>query len=567
MKFEGIDNEPDIEKVRTKAREMAVRITALEAEVEILLGRLGRLVNELATAQNRDRQQVLNFEIKRLNEQIAAKNKELFGSSRSERRKPRTADQEQSKEGKEKKEKKKQTGHGPTEQPNLPLETETHKLDEADQICPNCEGALPLPEFKDQTEDSVQITMVERRVIMVLHKKQKYRCTCCGHIEAALGPEPLLPGGLYSPEFAVGVAVDKYTDHLPLERQVDRFERIGLVVTSQTLWDMLVALYTLLLPSYLALHKRLLEEDVLGADESPWRLMGTGNSKKWWVWALTGKDAVFYNLAATRGKAGARQLLQEFDGVLMADGYGVYKALEKDGLSPQESLLALLAAQEAAGDGGEKVASFPIPRYTLAGCWMHARRGLIQAEKNHPAASGALDLIAELYRIEGQAEEEAGGDAGRLLERRKVLRNTASREVIRKLRAWADEQRPAPGLKLEQAIGYLNNQWTWLVRFLEDPRIPLDNGASERAMRGPVLGRKNHYGSRSELGTRVAALFYTLCETCDLLEVDPSAYLLAATLGAKANPGAVLLPHTFAAEQAAKAEVDAAEAAAGATTP
>ena len=75
---------------------------------------------------------------------------------------------------------------------------------------------------------------------------------------------------------------------------------------------------------------------------------------------------------------------------------------------------------------------------------------------------------------------------------------------------------------------------------------------AERAVRGTVLGRKNHYGSHSELGTRVAALFYTLTETCKLLEIDPAAYLLAAALRAKADRDDVWTPMRWKAELLAK---------------
>ena len=81
-----------------------------------------------------------------------------------------------------------------------------------------------------------------------------------------------------------------------------------------------------------------------------------------------------------------------------------------------------------------------------------------------------------------------------------------------------------------------------LTRFVEDPRIPLDNNAAERALRGPVVGRKNHYGSRSLRGTEVAAAFYTLCETARLVGVDPRAYLLRAVYAAIGRPGTITFP-------------------------
>jgi transposase len=87
--------------------------------------------------------------------------------------------------------------------------------------------------------------------------------------------------------------------------------------------------------------------------------------------------------------------------------------------------------------------------------------------------------------------------------------------------------------------------WRGLTRFLADPRIALDNNATERALRGMVGGRKNHYGSRSKRGTEVAALFYSLIESTKLCGVEPKAYLLYATRAALETPGTVTLPHAL----------------------
>jgi transposase len=91
--------------------------------------------------------------------------------------------------------------------------------------------------------------------------------------------------------------------------------------------------------------------------------------------------------------------------------------------------------------------------------------------------------------------------------------------------------------------GFLHPQR--LARFLDEPRIALDNNATERALRGMVVGRKNHYGSRSKRGTEVAALFYSLIESAKLCGVEPKAYLLCGTRAALENPGTVTLPHTL----------------------
>ena len=79
--------------------------------------------------------------------------------------------------------------------------------------------------------------------------------------------------------------------------------------------------------------------------------------------------------------------------------------------------------------------------------------------------------------------------------------------------------------------------------------MPLDNNATERALRGPVVGRKNHYGSKSRLGTQVAATLYSVLETAKLHAIDPAKYLAAAVVAA--DRGEVLLPWDYAAAAAA----------------
>ena len=91
--------------------------------------------------------------------------------------------------------------------------------------------------------------------------------------------------------------------------------------------------------------------------------------------------------------------------------------------------------------------------------------------------------------------------------------------------------------------------WDGLTVFVDDAFVPLDNNATERALRGLVIGRKNHYGSRSKRGTEVAALFYSLLETAAISGVDPAEYLTAAThYGVEQGQG--LLPWDFARQQA-----------------
>lgn len=137
----------------------------------------------------------------------------------------------------------------------------------------------------------------------------------------------------------------------------------------------------------------------------------------------------------------------------------------------------------------------------------------------------------------------AAGNAEPILAERSRLRQERSRPLILEIQKWAGSQRALPRSGLGQAIAYMAELWPGLTRFLDAPLIPLDNNAVERALRNMVVGRKNHYGSRSLRGCAVAALFYTLIESAKLCGVNPKSYLLRATHFALDQPGAVTFPN------------------------
>ena len=323
------------------------------------------------------------------------------------------------------------------------------------------------------------------------------------------------------PDFAVEVAIDKYFDHLPLERQARIMRREGLDIDSQTLWDQIEALATVLQPTYEALHRHVLAAPVIGADETWWRFLQGPEGKRWWAWSVTSEDAVAYTILESRSQEAARQVLNGYGGIVIADGYGAYEALARAG-----------------------------PRFTLAHCWAHVRRKFVEAEPHYPAPCGeVLALIGQLYaveracpRLDGGVDDRSRAEALRL---RATLRAEQSAPIVAAIRAWAHRQRALPESSLGKAIAYMLGLWPGLTRFLDDPRIPLDNNATERGLRGMVVGRKNHYGSRSQRGTEVAALFYSLIESAKLCGVEPKAYLLQAVRAALANPGTVTLPHAL----------------------
>ncbi|MEM7448857.1 MAG: transposase [Myxococcota bacterium] len=157
---------------------------------------------------------------------------------------------------------------------------------------------------------------------------------CGGCIETAEGPAKIIKVGRYSIHFAAQVAIDKYLDHAPLERQVRKMKREGLEIDSQTLWDQIHALATHLQPAQERLHEYVRSQPVVDADETHWKMTGgwgKKGSKRWQVWALCWPDAVFYRIADSRGVDAAQELLAGYSATVLCDCYAVYETLRKRG--------------------------------------------------------------------------------------------------------------------------------------------------------------------------------------------------------------------------------------------
>ena len=122
------------------------------------------------------------------------------------------------------------------------------------------------------------------------------------------------------------------------------------------------------------------------------------------------------------------------------------------------------------------------------------------------------------------------------------MRAKESKPILDELRDWADQQRVLPKSAIGQAIRYLKGRWPRLVKFVDHPEVWLDNNPTERGIRGPVVGRKNHYGSRSRRGTEVAAMMYTIFETAKICGVDPREYIRRVVINDIDNPHTVTLP-------------------------
>jgi transposase len=405
-----------------------------------------------------------------------------------------------------KKGKRKQRGHGPTEQSNLPrVPLLCELVGAAARECPSCHGTLkPLA---GQAERSEMIDVVELKYQVVEVERQKYVCACGGAVETAPGPVRAVDGGRYSLRFAIKVAFDKYVAHLPLERQVSLMAHHGLNVTSQTLWDQCSAVTELLAPTYDALFALLRASPVVGVDQTGWPDLEDTSLPPWQMWCVTAPRLVYHRICDDKSARTFKDLLGDYRGWVVADALGSHEA----------------GARECRG-------------LKLAACWAHVLRRFRDAVVDFSEAQFMLAWIQDLYAIDARATDSRD---------RALLRSTESRVVTEKMKAWMQGTTALKTTSLGGAIRYTLGIWSRLTLFLDNPEIWLDNNRTERGLRGPVIGRRNHFGSKSARGTVVAATMYSLVESAKAAGVDPIAYLVQVATRAKQNPGAVLLPADF----------------------
>ena len=275
----------------------------LDNENKRLIERNRKLTLELARALGLDDKQREQMELSLLQE--LAKTREVIF---------RCDEHKQDKAGADKNEKKKKPkDHGPRPQRQLPLmELPAFELEHEERGCKVCGGSVE--EMKGQFEESEWVTVVHREFRRERIHQQKYRCSCNANVVTAPGPDKLIPGGRYTVEFAADVAVGKYADHLPLERQVRMMRREGLEIESQTLWDQLYALSQHLEPTYDALFERVQSSPIVHADESGWPLLGKKSNPRGSVWTLTTPEVVVYRMMRSKSQEDGHRLLGNYKG-------------------------------------------------------------------------------------------------------------------------------------------------------------------------------------------------------------------------------------------------------------
>lgn len=395
---------------------------------------------------------------------------------------------------------------------NLPTTTHVHELSAEQRACPCC-GA---ERREIGADESWQIEYFPGHFERIHHLRKKYACRVCESaganpsIEAAAKPETAIDKGLAGPGLLAYIVTSKFSDYLPLYRLEDIFERQGFEISraTQSVWCGDVA--DVVEPLYELMAARVRGSHVVATDDTIMPMLSRGKAAKARMWVYVGDEGNPYNIfdfTLNRGRDGPKYFLKDYREVLLADAYAGYNGVVT----------------------GNQI--------TRAGCWAHARRKLVEAEKSAPEiAREAVERVRALYAVEQRAKELS--PAARL-----ELRRSRSAPVLvefrEKLVDWKEQLLPKH--PMAEAISYVLGQWEELNAFCQDGAVPIDNNVSEREMKRVVLNRKNSLFVGNERGGRTAAILATLTSSCRRHDVDPQLYLTQLLIDLPSLGGSELL--------------------------
>jgi transposase len=383
---------------------------------------------------------------------------------------------------------------------HLPVVEDLRVLPEEQRVCSECGAALS----PSDTEDSEQIEIEVKAYRRVIRRRRYQRTCSCANcprtITAAPAPK-LIPKGLLGVSVWVEILLDKFFSHRPTERLLSQWQLLGLDVAAGTVADGLKRLEPLFQPLYEALLTRNASSAFAQADETRWMVfidLAGKAGHRWWLWVFLGEDTVVFRLDPTRSHdVPEAHFPADARVVLMVDRYSAYKAM----------------------------AQVKLGNVVLVFCWAHVRRDFVTVGKGWPEhkewALAWLGRIRALYRLD-RRRRSIQADHAEFATADTELRQIVATMQTQTNAELADPKLPTPCRKV---LTSLQEHWTGLTRFLDDPRIPLDNNASERRVRGPALGRKNYYGSGALWSGRLAAMLFSLFATLVLAKINIRTWL------------------------------------------
>lgn len=500
---------------------------------ELAEARLGEAEERLVAAEAR---------ISELAEQVAVLSRMLFGRS-SEKTRPALGQDGQAGESEgrgvrdagdlgsrppKRGQRPGSVGHGRRDYSHLDTREEIRDVPADQRVCHGCGvGFEPLgSETCERIDWQVQITRI-------VHRRLRYRrrCSCSGPrtVTAPVVAAPVAKGR-FTAGFLARLLFQKYVLGLPLHRIARALAAEGLDVAEGTLSGALKAVAGLLAPLGEAIAARNAQARHVHADETTWRVFERVEGKdgnRWWLWVFLAEDTVVFTMDPTRSTA----VLERHFGIDRATGSlpaGRHLLLSTDFYTAYQSLARVEGVD---------------PLW----CWAHIRRYFIRAGDAHDQLRHWRDQwvgrIADLYVTHrGMAAAEVGSpEHAQAAEAFEAA--LASIDTARRHQAAIYSLHPAA----KKVLATLDREWEGLARHRDFPDIDLDNNSAERALRTPVIGRKNHYGSHAEWAAHLAAQVWTITATAERNHHEPLAYLTGylnacADAGSKAPEGQTLQP-------------------------
>jgi transposase len=499
LQVKASDFETKANELETKANELETKANELETKANELQSNLKSL--ESNEEQLKSNINYLEFRIEQLNRLLFGAKRERFISNEQHGQLslPFDIPETKTEEGKTEQisytRKKKPRKNHPGRKPfpdHLPVEEIVIEPEE-DTSGMKCIGK----EVTDQLELVPAKLFVKRYIRPKYIRQEDKEGLVCKGIIADLPVFPI-EKGIAGPGLLAQIMVDKYVDHLPIYRQVQRFKREGIDIPSNTINGWQDAISRLLFPLHEKQKQLVLGQGYLQVDETPIRVLDNDKKGKthqgyYWVYNSPIQNAVLYDYRKGRGREGPKEMLKGFNGYIQSDGYNVYEWFgKKEGI-------------------------------TLVNCWAHARRYFEQAlDYDAQGAGHVMTEIQMLYAIERFAR-----DMGLCAAERKELRLEHSLPILNELGKWLAEylKKHLPKGPMGKAIRYTIARWDNLLAYLYDGLLEIDNNLVENAIRPNALGRKNYLFAGSHEAASRAAMLYSFFGTCKKHNVNPFDWL------------------------------------------
>jgi transposase len=359
------------------------------------------------------------------------------------------------------------------------------------------EPAIDRSDLKKIGEEITEtLDYTPAKLTVIRRVRPKYIDPLTDRVFIAELPARPVDKGIAEAGLLASVVVEKYVDHLPIYRQVQRYKREGIPLARSTLEGWIAAVARLLEPLHERLGELILESGYIQADETPIPVQDEakkGRTHRGYYWVYHAPDTtgglVFLDYDRGRNGDAPKAFLQGYSGALQSDGYAVY-----DQFGPDRQVVAY-------------------------NCWAHARRYFFKAQDTMPdKATEALYVIGQLYEVERQIKDLPP-------EERAQARQEKATPLLERFKAWLEQNPGLPKSPWGQAVSYTLSRWEKLSRYVEDGRIEIDNNLVENAIRPIALGRKNYLFAGSHDAAQRAAVIYSLLATCKKHDVNPYEWL------------------------------------------